>query len=193
MPQEIAAPVTNDNSSSNGTSVCPAPSCTWRGRHERWCRRPDRAFLAQLRPAAAAVLAAAAAFVVMHHDALADLGLAGRHSRSDRRDDAARLVPGDGGRSAPLDARRSPPPGGGSRGSGADRCRTCPTPSSPARPRAGQEWDRETREAPACGLRETRRPSLRTPQSCLLESWLSLAAVCRVGETSASTCRAGPL
>src|SRR5258705_10106412 len=55
----------------------------------------DRHFLAQLRPARAAMVADGAAFVMMHHDALADLRLLVADTRADGRDDAARLVPTD--------------------------------------------------------------------------------------------------
>src|SRR6516165_7368675 len=74
------------------------------GRHVQIARVPamgvvavyqDRLFLAQLRPARAAVVAHRAALVVVHHDALTVAGHLVADPGADRRDDAARLVPGD--------------------------------------------------------------------------------------------------
>jgi hypothetical protein len=55
----------------------------------------DGLFLAQLRPARAAVLADGTAFVMMHHDALADSRRLLADTGADCRDDAARFVAAD--------------------------------------------------------------------------------------------------
>ena len=74
------------------------------GRHLQIARMPamgivavdeHRLFLAQLRPARAAMLAHRAALVMVHHDALADPRHLLADLGADRRDDAARLVPAD--------------------------------------------------------------------------------------------------
>src|SRR5262249_31149906 len=56
----------------------------------------DRHFLAQLRPARAAMAAHRATLVVVDHHALADLRQSRADGAADRGDDTARLVPGDG-------------------------------------------------------------------------------------------------
>src|SRR5437899_11241377 len=55
----------------------------------------DRLFLAELRPARAAMVADRATLVMVHHDALSDLRLLFADPGADGRDDAARLVPAD--------------------------------------------------------------------------------------------------
>src|SRR6516225_86896 len=55
----------------------------------------DRLFLAQLRPARAAVVAHRAALVMVHHDTLPDPRHLLADPGADRGDDTARLVPGD--------------------------------------------------------------------------------------------------
>src|SRR5258708_38930244 len=57
----------------------------------------DRHFLAELRPAGAAMVADGAAFVMMHHDALANLGERWVDRGADGGNDATGLVPGNGG------------------------------------------------------------------------------------------------
>src|SRR5437016_5718313 len=74
------------------------------GRHLQISRMPamcvvavdqDRLFLAQLRPARAAMLAHRAAFVMVHHDPLADAGQLLADAGADRRDNATGLVATD--------------------------------------------------------------------------------------------------